>query len=89
MKRCVLIFIVGWMLYAAVSSAAQTTGSYDAAREALAEAYNEDAPVRNIIHLYLRLAGLVWIVAEWVAAFVLVRMYFFLPRYLNLAEEGK
>lgn len=42
---------------------------------ALAEAETACAQHRNAVYLYLRIAGIVWIVVEWVAAVVLWRTY--------------
>lgn len=87
MRRSAAILALGAALCIAASVAAQTNDAYETAHEALTNAYDEDAPVRNFTYLYLRLAGLIWIATEWVAAIVLVRLYFFLPRYLVAAEE--
>lgn len=87
MKRCAAILILAGVLCMAASVGAQTNRTYDVAHEALTNAYDEDAPVRNFTYLYLRLAGLVWIGAEWVAAFVLVRLYFFMARQLHATAE--
>lgn len=38
-------------------------------------AYANDAPVRNFVYLFLRIAGVVWVAAEWFAAIVLIRAY--------------
>ncbi len=41
----------------------------------LLKVYAADAPYRNALYLYLRLAGVVWIAVEWIAAFLLWRTY--------------
>ncbi len=43
--------------------------------ELLREAHEADAPYRNALYLYLRVAGVAWIAVEWVAAVLLWRSY--------------
>jgi hypothetical protein len=43
--------------------------------DALAAAREAGAVYRNALYLYLRLAGVAWITVEWVAAFLVWRVY--------------
>ncbi|HOZ49284.1 MAG TPA: hypothetical protein PLO37_25190 [Candidatus Hydrogenedentes bacterium] len=56
----------------ATTAAAQPV---DAVLDVLVEVQAADALYRNAIYLYLRVAGLVWIAAEWIAAILLWRAY--------------
>ena len=47
----------------------------DALRGMLGETQAANAVCRNALYLYLRLAGVVWIAVEWLAAFVLWRSF--------------
>jgi hypothetical protein len=47
----------------------------EAARRILEQAHAADQPCRNAVYLYLRLAGVVWVVVEWVAAVMVWRTY--------------
>lgn len=50
------------------------------ALEMLKAAYAADAPYRNAIYLWLRIAGILWITVEWVAGIVLWRAWVHLRR---------
>ncbi|HNR30681.1 MAG TPA: hypothetical protein PKI11_07310 [Candidatus Hydrogenedentes bacterium] len=50
---------------------------------ALQEAEGDVAPYRNALYLYLRVAGVVWIAVEWVAAIILWHAY----RFLRAAQR--
>lgn len=56
----------------------------ESAANTLLSAYKEAAaahePVQNLLHLYLRIAGVFWVCAEWAAAIVLWRVYRALAR---------
>lgn len=54
---------------------------------ALRAAYQEDALYRNAMYLYLRLAGVVWIAVEWIAAIVLWRAWRMLSRAAKAKES--
>lgn len=56
-------------------AAAQMPEAVQSISEAYQAAYEEDAPVRSFVYLFLRLAGAVWIGVEWVAAIALVLGY--------------
>lgn len=43
--------------------------------DAYREAQAHFRPVQGLMQIYLRVAGIVWIVAEWTAAIVLIRAY--------------
>jgi len=47
----------------------------DTLRRMLGEAHAANTVYRNALYLYLRLAGVVWIAVEWLAAFVLWRSF--------------
>ena len=53
---------------------------------ALAEA--DVAPLRSFVHLYLRVAGVVWITAEWIAAVFLILGYRLLRARVDAEGEG-
>ncbi len=42
------------------------------------EVYRQDTVYQNALYLYLRIAGIVWITVEWIAAIVLWRAFHFL-----------
>ena len=48
---------------------------------ALDDARRIDAPVRQFVGLYLRVAGVVWIAVEWIAAAYLIRAFVLLRRW--------
>lgn len=56
-------------------AAAQTPEAVQSISEAYETAYDEDAPVRNFVYLFLRISGAAWIGVEWVAAITLVLGY--------------
>ncbi len=43
--------------------------------QALERAHGDGAPYRNAVYLLLRVAGVGWIAAEWVAVIVLYKAY--------------
>jgi hypothetical protein len=51
-----------------------------ALENALRQAQMTEAVYRNAMHLYLRVAGVAWIVVEWIAAVLLWRSYRLLAR---------
>ncbi len=53
----------------------------DALADALDAAVRADAPLRNALGLYLRIAGIVWVGVEWFAAIMLWRCYRLLRRH--------
>lgn len=57
---------IAWAATAASNSGLQ-------AQTILDQAILDDAPYRNAMYLYLRLAGIVWIAVEWTAAILLWR----------------
>lgn len=70
-----------------VLGAFQLIGSQDAPAHAAAandnqealraynQAYHEEDPVRGFVRLYLRIAGVVWVTLEWIAAILLYKGY--------------
>jgi hypothetical protein len=61
-----LLLIAAPLLHAYAATHASVSQSY-------ALAVNDDQPVRNLLNLYLRLAGVAWIAVEWIAALILWR----------------
>ncbi len=54
----------------------------------LLQAQAEDAPYRNAVYLYLRVAGVLWIAVEWMAALILWRGYRLLAESVNRTKEA-
>jgi hypothetical protein len=54
----------------------------------LERAHAADANTRNAVYLLLRVAGTVWIAAEWVAAAVLVAAYRQLRAVFTVPGDG-
>lgn len=51
-------------------------------------AYDDEEPVRGFVRFYLRgMAGVVWIIVEWIAAILLYRGYTMLRS--NFAGDGR
>lgn len=71
----VLVFIAGLLCatVAAVAAYAQVASPTTALDEAYFDVHGAEAPTRNFIHFYLRLAGVVWVIVEWIAAIYLIR----------------
>jgi len=68
--------ILAILLVACAAWAETTTLNNGLETEAiLQQAILDDAPYRNAMYLYLRLAGIVWIAVEWTAAILLWRAY--------------
>lgn len=61
---CLLLPLSEW------ASAAETPGMFT---HALSEADAALQPYRNLVYLHLRIAGIIWIAVEWVAAILLWR----------------
>lgn len=75
------------LLMTPLTAYAEPTPEHDTLAQAFQSAYDYDAPVRNAVHLYLRIAGVVWITVEWVAAVVLVLAYRHLRRHFTAEEK--
>jgi hypothetical protein len=58
----------------------------EAVRGVISGAYASNAAYRNALYLYLRLAGVVWITVEWIAAFVLWRSFRLISEAVRRAE---
>jgi len=56
---------------------------------ALQHAAHQDAPYRQAVYVYLRLAGLFWIAVEWIAAVLLWRGYRLLAAAARRLEEKR
>lgn len=67
-------FAITWM------TAVTAAESVSPALDALQTVHAADAPYRNAIYLWLRIAGIAWISVEWVAGIVLWRAYVHLRR---------
>ena len=77
--------LLGCILVATVFSTAtalaqMTTVEVD---NAYFTAHEADAPIRNFVYLSLRLAGIAWVIVEWIAAIYLVRGYRLLRRHIE------
>ncbi len=55
--------------------------------EAYFAAHDAEAPIRNFVYLVLRVAGVVWIVVEWIAAIYLIRGFNMLR--LHIASRSR
>jgi hypothetical protein len=73
-----------WLLLGACLLAGMTAAmageSVSPALDALQTVHAADAPYRNALYLWLRIAGIAWISVEWVAGIVLWRAYVHLRR---------
>jgi hypothetical protein len=58
------------------------------ALESMSAAYEENAPVRNFVHLFLRVAGAAWVGLEWIAAITLALGYRALRSAFSGAEDA-
>lgn len=67
-----LLFALVWIMPTVFAQDA--TGNSNSA-EAFWHAQARFRPVQGLMQIYLRVAGVVWIVAEWIAALVLIRAY--------------
>ena len=72
--------IVGtWIIlmntHALESIHAATASESQQALQQYNDAYHEEEPVRGFIRLYLRVAGVVWVAVEWIAAILLYKGY--------------
>lgn len=82
-----LCVVAGLFLSAAslnLRQAQQPVGLY----QLLQEAQLQDAPYRNAVYLYLRVAGVVWVAVEWLAAIILWRAYRLLTRAVKRQEDA-
>jgi len=70
-------FLILAILLGACTACAETTTLNDSlqTQAVIQQPILDDAPYRNAMYLYLRLAGVVWIAVEWTAAFLLWRAY--------------
>lgn len=48
----------------------------------------DDAPVRNFVFLMHRVSALIWILVEWIAAIILIRMHGYLKARLSASGPG-
>ncbi len=71
--RFALPGILLFSCFFAASASATTSPDSGDLFAVLQTAYQDDAAYRNAMYLYLRLAGVVWIAVEWVAAIILWR----------------
>jgi hypothetical protein len=79
-------------LFAALASwaaASVAVAAPDVLLDSLRASYEADAPYRNALYLWLRLAGLAWIAVEWVAAFILWRAWRALARAYREMEAAR
>ncbi len=88
-KRIVLAACVaGAILLAGLAATAQTAFDMVALKNGYAHAVYADEPSRRFVELYLRIAGGVWIAAEWVAAVFLALGYCRLARWFS-EDKGR
>jgi hypothetical protein len=78
-----LLVVTSAVAFPALAGQPEVLEAVDAAYRSAHEA---SAPIRSLQQAYLRLAGIVWIGVEWIAAFVLWRVYILLNR--KLGERG-
>ena len=71
-----LLLAVAVVLFAVAAQGADI----DAVRDAVRDAQAADAVYQNALYLYLRIAGVAWILVEWVAAIILWRGYCLLKK---------
>jgi hypothetical protein len=57
-------------------------------QDAYAGALEEHEPLQNVMRLYLRLAGVVWVAVEWIAAIFLWKGYKLLSAHFAAAKES-
>lgn len=69
-RHFLVFFVIGTLVSAPTLAQVSSTSI-----NALEAAILEDATSRNLLYLYLRLAGVVWVGVEWIAAVVLIRAY--------------
>ena len=73
------------LAFLALAAAASAQDGPGQVRDAIQEAYREDALYENALYLYLRMAAVVWVAVEWIAAVVLWRAY----RLLRKAAKAR
>ncbi len=78
--------VAGAILLGDFAATAQTASDMVALEDGYIHATYVDEPTRRFVELYLRLAGGVWIAAEWVAAIFLVLGYRRLARWFSHAK---
>ena len=71
----------------APEASAQTDAHMAALEDGYVHASYADEPTRRFVELYLRLAGGVWIIVEWIAAAFLVLGYRRLARWFAQSER--
>lgn len=54
---------------------AATASEIQQATQQYNDAYHDEEPVRGFVRLYLRVAGVVWVTVEWIAAILLYKGY--------------
>ena len=70
MRHRALLFAIVCVFFATSFAHGQTS-----LETAYAVADAEAAPLRSFVHLFLRVAGVIWIAVEWVAAIFLILGY--------------
>lgn len=90
-SRTALGAALGAALFVALLACGHAAGFDDAALRQIESAYlaarQEDRPTWQFVELFLRVAGVVWIVVEWIAAAYLIRGFVLLRRWL--AEDAR
>ena len=72
-------FLAAWIIVlntcASEPAYAATASESQQALQQYNDAYHEEEPVRGFVRLYLRVAGVVWVAVEWIAAILLYKGY--------------
>lgn len=82
------VFVAGAMLLCDFAATAQTASDMAALKNGYIHATYVDEPTRRFVELYLRIAGGIWIAAEWVAAIFLMLGYRRLARWFS-EDKGR
>ena len=78
-----LLIVIVCVLFSTSLAHGQTT-----VETAYAVAEADVAPLRSFVHVYLRVAGVVWIAVEWIAAVFLILGYRLLRARVDAEGEG-
>lgn len=85
----VLVTVGAFVVFSAEATAARAIGlSSTASAQAFIDTHDAFAALRNAVGLYLRVAGVVWITVEWLAAFYLWRGYRLLREVAPTTSTG-
>lgn len=80
-RRIASLFLPSLLILSLTAAAENHLAAY-------AQAMAEEEPLQRAVYLLLRLAGVVWITVEWIAALVLIRFFYWLrPRWTRHQSE--